>query len=320
MSTRRHLVIGAGPVGSGIATALAARGDLVTVVTRSGSGPVLRGVTLVKADASNAPRLAELAAGAVSIVNAANPPYHRWAEEWPPLHRSALDAAASSGALLVTMSNLYGYGPKSGVMSPDTPLSAQGTKGRARAEMWESAAAAHRDGRVRSAEVRAGDFVGPGVVDAHLGERIVPAVLSGKKVQLLGDPDRRHSFSYMPDVIATLLAVIDHAEVSGGRAWIAPVITSTQRDMIGALGHAAGTTSKVTVVPWWVVRAGGVAVRLFRELMETRYQWDDDFVADDSVTVAELGVRATPLAKMAGETVEWYRTRSGARAAGKVAA
>ncbi|MEZ5250815.1 MAG: hypothetical protein R2713_16880 [Ilumatobacteraceae bacterium] len=42
--------------------------------------------------------LARLAAGASSIVNAVNPPYHRWATDWPPLHHGFTTAAERSGA------------------------------------------------------------------------------------------------------------------------------------------------------------------------------------------------------------------------------
>jgi nucleoside-diphosphate-sugar epimerase len=311
-ASRTHLVIGAGPVGSGVATALASAGDRVVLVTRSGSGPDLPGVERVTADAADAARLAPLAAGAASIVNAVNPPYHRWAEDWPRINASVLEAAEGSGALLVTVSNLYGYGPGSGVMGPDTPLAATGTKGRTRAAMWEQALAAHRAGRLRATEVRGGDYVGPMVTDASMGERVVPNVIAGKKVQVVGDPDVAHSFAFVPDVVATIVAAIDRPEVSAGAPWIAPVITVSQREMVAALASAAGRSApKVGVMPWWVLRAGGVAVKLFRELMETRYQWDEAFVADDRTTAARLGVTATPLAEAAAATVAWYRAHGG---------
>ena len=39
-------------------------------------------------------------------------------------------------------------------------------------------------------EARASDYVGPGLGEtAHLGDPVVPRVLAGKRVSLLGDPD-----------------------------------------------------------------------------------------------------------------------------------
>src|SRR5215467_9196188 len=106
-----HVVIGAGPIGTGVARDLAGRGRQVRIITRSGSGPTDTSAELVAADASDAAAMARLTEGATAIYNCANPPYHRWPELWPPIAASLLGAAERSGAVLVTVTNLYGYGP-----------------------------------------------------------------------------------------------------------------------------------------------------------------------------------------------------------------
>src|SRR6266581_7409702 len=179
------LVVGAGVIGSRVAGMLAERGDRVSVVSRHGSGPAeLAGVTRVAADAADTGTMARLAEGASVIYNCVNPPYHRWPADWPPIAASVLAAAERSGAVLVTLSNLYGYGPavsggavsggydEAHPMTEATPLAATGRKGRVRARVWQDALAAHQAGRVRVAEVRGSDFIGPGAASA-LGERIV---------------------------------------------------------------------------------------------------------------------------------------------------
>ncbi|MFC7478795.1 NAD-dependent epimerase/dehydratase family protein [Luedemannella flava] len=112
-----HVIVGAGAVGSTAAQLLAERGDRVRMVTRSGSGPSHPAIELVAADATDADRLAALAEGAVALYNCANPLYHRWLTDWPPLASSLLAAATRSGAALVTMGNLYGHGPVDEVMT-----------------------------------------------------------------------------------------------------------------------------------------------------------------------------------------------------------
>ena len=104
-----HLVIGAGVIGGRVAQLLAERGERVSVVSRSGAGPA--DVTRVAADARDAEAMTRLASGAAVIYNCVNPPYHRWPADWPPIAASVLSAAERSGAVLVTLSNLYGYGP-----------------------------------------------------------------------------------------------------------------------------------------------------------------------------------------------------------------
>src|SRR5215216_5167558 len=119
-----HVIVGAGPVGSATAALLASRGETVRLVTRSGGGPNHPAIERVAADATDADRLTELSTGAAALYNCANPQYHRWLTDWPPLASALLTAAERSGAVLATASNLYGYGPVSTPITADTPLRA----------------------------------------------------------------------------------------------------------------------------------------------------------------------------------------------------
>src|SRR5258705_10017666 len=139
-----HVIVGSGPVGSGAATLLRDRGERVRMVTRRGTG--IDGVEAVAADAGNLERLTTLAKGAEAIYNCANPPYHRWPTQWPPIAAGLLAAAERTGAVLATTSNLYGYGPVDGPMTERSPLSATSVKGRVRVRMWLDALAAHQAG------------------------------------------------------------------------------------------------------------------------------------------------------------------------------
>jgi len=65
--TQLHVVVGAGPVGTAVATRLAEAGHQVRVVTRFGSGPVHERIELVAADASDAPTLRRLSEGATAL-------------------------------------------------------------------------------------------------------------------------------------------------------------------------------------------------------------------------------------------------------------
>ena len=124
-----HVIVGSGPVGSATAMRLAGRGERARVITRSGTGPAAEGIENLAADAGDPGRLTALARGAAVLYNCASPPYHRWPQEWPPLASSLLTAAERTGAVLVTMSNLYGYGPVGHPMTEHDPLSAAGPNG-----------------------------------------------------------------------------------------------------------------------------------------------------------------------------------------------
>src|SRR3954447_4406259 len=161
-----HVIVGKGPVGTTTAELLAAGGHEVRVLSRSGGRCTDAGEHR-QVDAAGADAVAAATKGADVLYNAVNPAYHRWATDWPPVAAALLSAAERTGAVLVTMGNLYGYGRPTGPMTPSSPLAATDTKGRVRAQMWTEMLAAHEAGRVRVTEARAADFVGPQVPGDH---------------------------------------------------------------------------------------------------------------------------------------------------------
>ncbi|MCE9621097.1 MAG: NAD-dependent epimerase/dehydratase family protein [Actinomycetia bacterium] len=307
----QQVVIGAGPVGSGIACTLAERGEAVTVVTRSGSGPEHPLITKARADAGDSDQLAQLAQGAVAIYNCANPPYHRWDTDWPPIHSALMAAAEKTGAVLVMMDNLYGFGRGTAMpMHELDPTNTTGVKGAVRAAMEKDLLEAHAAGTLRATFARASDFYGPGVRDAGLGERVWNKLLAGKKVSVLGELDTPHSISYMPDVVQTMITIAGD-ERAWGKPWHVPNAPAcTQREVINAFAVAAGTTAKVGAVPKSILRALGVFSPLLKALRETEYQFSEPWITDSSLTEQTFGLRATSLADAASATAAWWRAES----------
>jgi nucleoside-diphosphate-sugar epimerase len=302
---RLHVVVGAGPIGSGVATILAGRGDRVRVVTRSGSGPARPGIERVAADASDAEALAGLAEGASAIYDCTNPPYQRWPLDWPPIARSLVGSAEQSGAVLVMVSNLYGYGPAGaslGVpaydaahpMTEDTLLASTGSKGAVRARMWRDALAAHEAGRIRAVEVRSSDYLGPGAQSA-LGARVVPRILRGKGVWVLGRTDRPHTWTFTGDVARMAVTAADDPR-AWGRAWHTPSNPPrTQRSAVDDLARVAGVAPiRVRALPSVALHALGLVSPFLRELRETEYQFSEDFVMDSSASRTTFGLEPTP--------------------------
>jgi nucleoside-diphosphate-sugar epimerase len=305
-----HVILGKGAVGTATAETLVAAGHDVRVLSRSG-GTSTGMVEHVALDATDAAALTAATQGAAALYNCANPEYHRWATDWPPIADALLVAAEATGAGLVTMGNLYGYGPVSAPMTEDTPLAATGTKGRVRIKMWTDALALHQAGRIRATEARASDFVGPGVTESSMfGERVMPRLLRGKSVSLIGALDQPHSWTSIPDV-GRALAVLGTDDRSWGRAWHVPTAPPvSQRELVGRLCDAAGIdTVGVHHLPWPIIRAAGVAVPMLRELQETRHQFDGPFVIDSTRFTETFGIRPTSLGDTAIDTVDWWRER-----------
>ncbi|MFD2090056.1 NAD-dependent epimerase/dehydratase family protein [Blastococcus deserti] len=304
-----HVIVGKGSVGTTTAAELVARGHEVRVLSRSG-GRSTDTVEHRRVEASDAEAVAAAARGAAALYNAVNPAYHRWATDWPPVAAALLTAAERTGAVLVTMSNLYGYGRPSGPMTPESPLAATDVKGRVRIRMWTDALAAHEAGRVRVTEARAADFVGPQVPAAHshLGRQL-SALRAGRRAWVIGDPDAPRSWAYLPDVAATL-ATLGTDDRAPGRAWHVPsAAPRSQRQAMGDLAAAMSSPAhpvprlRVSGVPWPVLRVVGLAVPMMREVVAVRHQFDQEYVVDASATTAAFGLTATPWEDVVRATV-----------------
>lgn len=304
-----HVIVGAGAVGTGTAQALVERGEQVRMVTRSGGGLDHPSVERVAADATDQSRMIELAAECLAIYNCANPPYNKWASDWPPLSASFLATAEATGARLVTMSNLYGYAEDASPMRATDPLDPPTKKGAIRVDMWNQALAAHEAGRIQATEVRASDYFGPGLGDtAHLGDRFVPRVMQGKSASVLGSTDVKHSWTYIDDV-CQMMAIAGTDERALGRAWHVPTAEAkTVEEMAAAVAAEAGvTTPKVRTLPSGLIKLAGVFVPLMRELPEMMYQFTKPFVIDATDTTELFGIEATSLDQQIKATVDSYR-------------
>ncbi|QGN45412.1 NAD-dependent epimerase/dehydratase family protein [Micromonospora sp. WMMD558] len=307
-----HVIVGAGPVGTATARLLAERGERVRVVSRRGAGPDHPAVERVAADATDADRLTALTTGAAALYNCANPAYHRWPVDWPPLAAALLNAAERTGAVLATVGNLYGYGPVDAPMTEATPLAATGTKGRVRNRMWADALAAHQAGRVRVTEVRGSDYLGAGTTS--LTTMVLPAVLAGRRVVVPADVDAPHTFTYVGDVARTVVAAAT-SERAWGRAWHVPSPPAvTVRDLATRAATLAGVPApRMTRLPYAAVWLGGLVNPFARELRETAYQFDRPYLMDSTAAERALGIAPTPLDEALAETIGALRAGAAKR-------
>ncbi len=304
-----HIVVGAGAIGSTTAVLLAEAGDRVKVLSRSGAGPSHVNIETVALDAGNTAELTRITEGATALYNCANPPYQKWASDWPPLAASLLTAAEQTGAVLVTMGNLYGYADPTGPMTEESPLTPSSKKGQIRVDMWTAAKASHDAGRSRVTEARASDFIGPQMgANGQIADRIVPKLLKSKAVSVLGDPSQPHSWTSVDDS-ARALVTLASEPAAWGKAWHVPTAPPiSARELIHRLCHLAGVDPvKVSSVPSFALTALGVFMPIIRELKEMRYQVESPFVIDSSAFTKEFGWDHTPLDDTLFSIIDAYR-------------
>lgn len=290
-----HVIVGAGAVAVAAARLLADAGDEVRLVSRRGHAPDHPRITPVALDATDADALTELSRGAATVFNCAAPEYSNWPQALPPLFRAVLDAAGRGGADYVMLGNLYGYGPADETVTEDTPLAATGPKGRVRAQMWQEALEAHAAGRVRAAEVRAGQFLGPGVISIF-SLTVQAKVLAGRLALVPSELDSPGCFTTLGDAAAALTAVAAGGEQSWGRAWHAPITVTTVRDLatrLAALAEAPGP--RLATMDDRELALLSLVSPLWGELEETRHMTHRPFVADSSRIETVFGLKPEPL-------------------------
>jgi nucleoside-diphosphate-sugar epimerase len=149
---------------------------------------------------------------------------------------------------------------------------------------------------VKAVSVRASDYFGPGATrsgNSHLGSRFFPAFEAGKPVAFLGNPDARHSYTYLPDYARALVDVALAAD-TWGQVWICPSVgPASAREMAEGLAKVANKTVKVGSLPSFLLKVLGLFDPMIREVHEMLYQFDRDFTLDASKFEARFGWKAT---------------------------
>ncbi len=306
-----HVVFGAGQVGHALVEELARSGRPVRVVSRQRPTRLPDAVDWRAADVADPEAATDAAKGASVIYQCLNAPYTQWPKLFPPLQRGVLAAAEASDALLVSLENVYGYGPPGAKpMTEDLPLAATTKKGSTRAAMTSELLAAADAGRVRIAIGRASDFFGPGVTESTLGERVFGKALAGRPADFVGNPDLPHTYSYVADIAAGL-AVLGTDSRATGQVWHLPgPETVSTRAVIDLIAAAVGHPVSIRTVPKVALRAMGLVSPLMRGLAEMSYEFEQPFVLDTTKYESTFGRAGTPLATAVTETVAWYRTRT----------
>jgi nucleoside-diphosphate-sugar epimerase len=303
----RHVVLGAGPVGRAIVASLVERGIDAMLVSRSGTE--VPGARPVALSILNTERLTEVVSGADVVYQASQPEYHRWPEEFPAMQDSVVHAVRDTDTVLVSVENLYGYGPVEGPISENCPLVATGRKGKVRAEMWRTLETESQTGRLKTTAGRAADFFGPFVEGSAVGNRYFPPLIAGKKAEVIGDLEALHSYTFVRD-FGEALVRLGLDERSLGRAWHVPnAATVTNRRFLEIAAGIAGVEPRSKKLGRTMMRIGGLFVSAARELPETLYEFEKDFVVDHSDYASTFGDHATPLEKSLAETIDWFRLR-----------
>jgi nucleoside-diphosphate-sugar epimerase len=170
--------------------------------------------------------------------------------------------------------------------------------------MWRALEAAHRSGEVQVVAARSSDFFGPGVKNSAVGERFFGPLGAGKPVQVVGDPERLHTYTYVPDFGEAMVRLSETPD-AWGKAWHVPnAPTTSTREFAERAANIASTKARLRRVNRWQLRLVGVVVPAVREIVELLYEFEDDWVVDHARYAALVGDHATSRDEALRTTIE----------------
>lgn len=304
-----HVIIGGGTIGGRLAKLLATSGKRVLVITRTAENKASAGIEYRAGDATSVEQLLARAPEAKVVYNCANPPYNKWETEWPKLAGAVNELAVRVGADLVICSNLYGYGPYDGILTEDVPLNATWTNGQVRAKVWREAKALNDSGKLRVTEVRGSDYICSND-QSRMGDRVVPNLMLGKPVQLLGALDQPHTWTD-PDDVARLMMKLAEDDRSWGKPWHVPSNPpKTQREVVADIAKELGISNyKLSAVGKTMESILGLFNPLIRELNKGAYQFDRPFIMNSKAATETFGLAAKPWNQTIDDLVRPYRNK-----------
>ncbi|PWC53385.1 hypothetical protein TSH7_32320 [Azospirillum sp. TSH7] len=306
---RIALVLGAtGGIGGEMARALAARGWRVRGLRRKpAESPRSEGIDWIVGDAMNAANVLAAAEGAALIVHAVNPPgYRDWDRLVLPMLDNSIAAACANRARVLLPGTVYNYGPDVFPLIPETAAQNPLTrKGAIRVEMERRLHRAVGQG-AKLLILRCGDFFGPRPGGSWFSQGLLTPGKPPTRITQPGRPGIGHQWAYLPDVAETAMRLLDREADLGDDAmfhmdghWDAD-----GDQMAAAIARALGEPDlPVRRIPWWLLRLGGLAVPLLREISEMRYLWQQPvrldnrrlraFLGEEPHTPLDLAVRRT---------------------------
>jgi nucleoside-diphosphate-sugar epimerase len=293
--TALHVVIGSGMVGTRLAEKLARNKKKVVLVSRNKKSINNSGIAQMMGDATSLQSLLKVADKAKVVYNCVNPPhYNKWDVEWPVMFKNISDYAIKVGADLVTCSNLYGYGPFDGVLTEEIALNASWTNGKVRALMWIDAQHIKDTGQLRVTEVRGSDYICAND-QSRMGDRVVPNLIAGKKIQLLGELDQPHTWTDPDDVAELMLTVVEN-EKSWGRPWHVPSNKpKTQRQVVADIARELKIVDyRLSAFGSGMEKLIGFFNPIVRELNHGSYQFNKPFVMSSQAAQETFGLSPKP--------------------------
>jgi nucleoside-diphosphate-sugar epimerase len=219
-----------------------------------------------------------------------------WQKTWPSFMQEVINSCKKHNAKLVFFDNIYMYGKSSvSFMTESALIDPPSEKGKVRQKLREMIIQETEKNKLTALIARAADFYGPENKNSALTIMVADNLKKGKKAQVMGDPDRVHTYTYTPDA-AKATAILGNTQDAYNQEWHVPTTKErlTTRQWIELVAKELNREPKIQVVPPFMLHMLGVFVPIMREFPEMLYQYQLDYIFDSSKFEKRFGIMATP--------------------------
>lgn len=292
-------ILGAGrAVGKALAKALTEHTDRIRLVSRNPK-KVNDSDELFAADLLNAESVSKAVEGSEVDYLCAGLEYKVkvWRASWPVIMQNVIRACKEHKSKLVFFDNIYMYDPNYlGDMTEETPHRPVSKKGAVRKELIEMLRAEMDKGELEVLIARSADFYGPGVkLVSVLSQTVIENLAAGKQAQVMGDPSKKHAYTYIPDA-GKATALLGNTDNAFGQTWHLPTAGNppTHQEWVEKFAAAFGTKPKYMKVGKGMLSVLGLFIPVMKELSEMQYQNETDYVLNSRKFEQRFGISPTP--------------------------
>jgi nucleoside-diphosphate-sugar epimerase len=303
-----HTILGInGNVGKLLAAELTQKGIKVRGVSRR---PFAGNWEHVSADVLNLEQLTTAVAGSEVVYLAVGLEYtiKIWRRDWRVLMQNTIEACRRTNATLIFIDNVYMYGRVEGAMTETTPINPSSEKGKVRAEVAKLLLTAFNDKILRGCIARAADFYGPDCDKSGLNTTVFERFAAKKSAQWLGKTDKKHAFTYVPDMAKALAILGTDERMSQSFVWHLPTAAPalTGLEMIEQAGKVFNVPPKFSAIGDFMLSVLGIFIPIMRELKEMSYQTNFDYQFSSEKFERVFGLKPTSYADGIQQTANFY--------------
>jgi len=280
-----HVILGAGgAISDSLAHILAEKGIDIRQVARH-SRHYTYGHAM-NADLTKADGVLKALDGAEVAYMVVGLPYNLsvWESTWPLMMQHLVNGCLQTGTKLVFLDNIYMLSDESMPhMTESSPMTPSSKKGKVRANVDRIMIEAMESGKLQGCILRSADFYGyTSSNKSLLLDMVIKKMAVGKMPQWFYTVDKKHSFSYIPD-IAEALHLLGTSDKSWGQVWNAPTAPAlTLTEIIALINHLVHKHLKPQVMNEFMTSILRLFIPALAEMKELKYQLVQDYVLDSS--------------------------------------